>query len=94
MFPAFREDDVIASQVARARVAEPVHRVGARRKPDPFAAPGLVVASSAHVYPDIVHGQAILGVAERIADGAGCPCARVPAPLGSGMTMTARRSAP
>ena len=31
--------------------------------------PGLVVASSAQVYPDIVHGQAILGVAERIAAG-------------------------
>jgi protoporphyrinogen oxidase len=66
MFPSFREEDVIAAQVARARVAEPVHPVGAV-KPDPFAVPGLVVASSAQVYPDIVHGQAILGVAERIA---------------------------
>jgi protoporphyrinogen oxidase len=66
MFPAFREEDVIAAQVARASVAEPVHPVGAV-KPDPFAVPGLVVASSAQVYPDIVHGQAILGVAERIA---------------------------
>jgi protoporphyrinogen oxidase len=66
MFPAFRDEDVIAAQVARARVAEPVHPVGAV-KPDPFAVPGLVVASSAQVYPDIVHGQAILGVAERIA---------------------------
>jgi protoporphyrinogen oxidase len=66
MFPAFRAEDVIAAQVARARVAEPVHPVGAV-KPDPFAVPGLVVASSAQVYPDIVHGQAILGVADRIA---------------------------
>jgi hypothetical protein len=47
-------------------VAEPVHPVGAV-KPDPFKVPGLVVASSAHVYPDIVHGQAILGVADRVA---------------------------
>ena len=47
----------------------------ARAKPDPFAVPGLVVASSAQVYPDIVHGQAILGVAERVAAGwrPGCP---------------------
>jgi protoporphyrinogen oxidase len=66
MFPAFSEDDVIAAQIARARVAEPVHPVGAV-KPDPFKVPGLVVASSAQVYPDIVHGQAILGVADRIA---------------------------
>jgi protoporphyrinogen oxidase len=76
MFPAFREEDVIAAQVARARVAEPVHPVGAV-KPDPFAVPGLVLASSAQVYPDIVHGQAILGVAEQIADGLD---ARLPAP--------------
>lgn len=76
MFPAFDEADVIAAQVARARVAEPVHPVGSV-KPDPFAVPGLVVASSAQVYPDIVHGQAILGVAEKIATGLE---ARLPAP--------------
>jgi protoporphyrinogen oxidase len=76
MFPAFREEDVIAAQVARGRVAEPVHPVGSV-KPDPFAVPGLVVASSAQVYPDIVHGQAILGVAETIATGLE---ARLPAP--------------
>jgi len=71
MFPGFDpEADVIAAQVARARVAEPIHRFGAHaRIPDLFPAPGLAVASSAHVYPDIVHGQAILGVAERVADG-------------------------
>jgi protoporphyrinogen oxidase len=76
MFPAFREEDVIAAQVARARVAEPVYPVSAP-KPDPFVVPGLVVASSAQVYPDIVHGQAILGVAERVA---GAMDARVPVP--------------
>ena len=69
MFEDFSPDDVIASQVARAHVAEPVHRVGVRpRLPDLVPAPGLVIASSAHVYPDIVHGQAILGVAERVAE--------------------------
>lgn len=68
MFPDFRDEDVIASQVARARTAEPVHPVGSA-KPDPFAVPGLVVASSAQVYPDIVHGQAIFGVAEQVAAG-------------------------
>lgn len=76
IFPSFREEDVIAAQVARARVAEPVYPVGAP-KPDPFAVPGLVVASSAQVYPDIVHGQAILGVAERVAAALD---ARLPAP--------------
>lgn len=71
MFPGFDPAaDVIATQVARARVAEPIHRFGAHdRVTDLFPAPGLAVASSAHVYPDIVHGQAILGVAERVAAG-------------------------
>jgi protoporphyrinogen oxidase len=69
MFPGFDpEADVIATQVARARVAEPLHRHGDHdRGIDLFPAPGLAMASSAHVYPDIVHGQAILGVAERVA---------------------------
>jgi protoporphyrinogen oxidase len=71
MFPGFDPGrDVIASQVARARFAEPIHRFGRHaRVPDLFPAPGLAMASSAHVYPDIVHGQAILGVAARVADG-------------------------
>lgn len=68
MFGAFDpERDVIASQVARTRHAEPVHRAGVSgRLPDLTVAPGFVAASSAHVYPDIVHAQAIAGVAERL----------------------------
>jgi protoporphyrinogen oxidase len=68
MFPGFRPDeDVIASQVARARIAEPIHRAGVEpRLPELVTAPGLVLASSAHVYPDIVHAQAIVGVADRV----------------------------
>ncbi len=69
MFPEFRPRDVIASQVARARYAEPVHRVGVhRRLPELAPAPGLVVASSAHVYPEVVHAHSIMGVAERTTD--------------------------
>ena len=61
-------EDVIASQVARAKVAEPVHVAAvANRIPPVFAAPGLAVASSARVHPNIVHGQAIAGVAEHVA---------------------------
>jgi hypothetical protein len=59
---------VIASQVARTTVAEPVHVASvANRIPPVFAAPGLAVASSARVHPNIVHGQAIAGVAEHVA---------------------------
>jgi protoporphyrinogen oxidase len=68
MFPAFDpRRDVLASTVARARRAEPVHRAGvADRLPGYLAAPGLAVASSAHVYPDIVHAQSIVGVANQL----------------------------
>lgn len=68
MFPAFGPQDVVATQVARARMAEPIRPAGADA-PELFPAPGLTVASSAHTYPDIVHGQAILGVAERVVAG-------------------------
>jgi hypothetical protein len=68
LFPDFRSEDVIATQVARARVAEPVQVAGVtERIPPVFAAPGLAVASSARVHPNIVHGQAIAGVAEHVA---------------------------
>jgi protoporphyrinogen oxidase len=69
LFPALREEDVLATQVARARVAEPVHVLGARRDHNIFPATGLAVASTAHVYPELVNGQAVLGVAERLVDG-------------------------
>ncbi|HWH95012.1 MAG TPA: FAD-dependent oxidoreductase [Baekduia sp.] len=71
MFPALRPADILATQVARARIAEPIHSVGARRPvaADLFPAPGLATASSAHVYPELVNGQAVLGVAERLAEG-------------------------
>ena len=53
MFPEFQtERDVIASQVARARWPSPVPRLGVTdRIADASPAPGLVVASSARVYP-------------------------------------------
>lgn len=71
MFPALREEDVLATHVARARVAEPVHVLGSPRPQaaDLFPAPGLATASSAHVYPELVNGQAVIGVADRLVEG-------------------------
>lgn len=70
IFPGLDRSDVLAEQVARARVAEPVHVLGADpRTPDLFPAPGLAVASSAHVYPELVNGQAVVGVADRLVEG-------------------------
>jgi protoporphyrinogen oxidase len=67
IFPSVREQDVVARQVARARIAEPVHVLGGARKPSRFPAPGLAMASSAHVYPELVNGQAVIGLAEQVA---------------------------
>jgi protoporphyrinogen oxidase len=70
IFPDLRDDEIISRKVQRARVTEPVHLVGgAKRLPDMFPIPGLALASTAHVYPEIVSGQATTGVAERVLPG-------------------------
>ena len=70
IFPSLRDDDVLAMQVARSRVAEPVHVLGhAGRPADLFPAPGLALASTAQIYPELVNGQAVVGVADRVAEG-------------------------
>jgi hypothetical protein len=70
IFPDLRDEEILASVVQRARAVEPVHTLGgARRLPDMFGVPRLALASTAHVYPDIVNGQAVLGVSERLVAG-------------------------
>jgi protoporphyrinogen oxidase len=70
IFPSLTDDDVISSVVQRARVTEPVHTLGgAGNLPDMFSVPNLALASTAHVYPEIVSGQAVTGVVERVLPG-------------------------
>jgi protoporphyrinogen oxidase len=70
IFPDLAEEDVLHSVVQRARVTEPVHLVGgASNLPEHFPAPGLALASTAHIYPEISSGQAVTGVAERVVPG-------------------------
>jgi hypothetical protein len=70
IFPDLRDDEIVSSVVQRARVTEPVHLVGgAARLPDMFPAEGLSMASTAHVYPEIVSGQAVIGVVDRVVPG-------------------------
>jgi protoporphyrinogen oxidase len=70
MFPGLRRQEISDVVVQRARVVEPVHTLGgARNLPDMFLVPGLALASTAHVYPEIVSGQAVTGVAERVVSG-------------------------
>ena len=70
IFPSLADDDILASVVQRARVTEPVHTLGgAGNLPDMFSVPNLALASTAHVYPEIVSGQAVTGVVERVLPG-------------------------
>ena len=70
IFPALRDDEIEAAVVQRARAVEPVHLIGgANRLPDMFPVPRLGMASTAHVYPEVVNGQAVIGVANRAAEG-------------------------
>jgi protoporphyrinogen oxidase len=70
IFPDLRDDEILDSVVQRARVTEPVHLVGgAKRLPDMFPLEGLSLASTAHVYPEIVSGQGVIGVADRAVAG-------------------------
>ena len=51
-------------------MTEPVHLLGgAKRLPEMFSVPNLALASTAHVYPEIVSGQAVTGVTERVVPG-------------------------
>jgi protoporphyrinogen oxidase len=70
IFPDLRSEDILDAVVQRARITEPVHLLGgASRLPDMFPLPGLALASTAHVYPEIVSGQAVIGVADRVFPG-------------------------
>jgi protoporphyrinogen oxidase len=70
IFPDLHDDDILHAVVQRARITEPVHLLGgAKRLPDVFAVPGLALASTAHVYPEIVSGQAVIGVVDQIVPG-------------------------
>jgi protoporphyrinogen oxidase len=70
MLPDLRDEDILGAVVQRARLVEPVHPVGGEKLiPEMFPVPGLTLASTAHVYPEIVSGQASARVSERAVAG-------------------------
>jgi len=65
IFPDLDAAGILAQSLQRARMVEPVHLLGhAGRGSDHFPVPGLVLASTADVYPEIVNGQAMVKVAD------------------------------
>lgn len=70
MFPSFRQSDIDAATIQRAPAVEAVHPLGgARLIPTMFPADGLALASTAHVYPELLNGQAMIGIADKVAAG-------------------------
>jgi protoporphyrinogen oxidase len=70
IFPELTDDMILHRKLQRARVTEPVHLLGgAANLPEMFPAPGLALASLAHVYPEISSGQATMGVTNRVVPG-------------------------
>jgi protoporphyrinogen oxidase len=70
IFPDLRDEEILASRVQFARLVEPVHLLGgARRIPPMHSIAGLTLASTTHVYPELVSGQAMIGVAQRVVAG-------------------------
>lgn len=70
IFPALTDGGILGSVVQRAPAVEPVHMLGgAKRLPEMFPAPGLALASTAHVYPETVNGQAVLGIVDDVVAG-------------------------
>jgi protoporphyrinogen oxidase len=70
IFPDLCDEVILGAVVQRARITEPVHLLGgAENLPDMFPLANLALASTAHVYPEIVSGQAVIGVADRVVPG-------------------------
>jgi protoporphyrinogen oxidase len=70
MLPHITDEDVLSVRVLRAPLVEPIHPLGvAGREQELFPAPGLAVASTANVYPEIVNCQSVLGVVDRVVPG-------------------------
>jgi protoporphyrinogen oxidase len=70
MLPQIAPEDVLSVRVLRAPLVEPIHPLGvAGTAQNLFPAPGLAVASTANVYPEIVNCQSVLGVVDRVVPG-------------------------
>jgi protoporphyrinogen oxidase len=84
----FRHEDVVDWTVQRAPLVEPVHARGHTPRIAPVwpEVPGLALASASQVYPRLLNGESIVGMAERVAG-------EVSARLGAGGEVSARPAA-
>jgi protoporphyrinogen oxidase len=67
--PAFRHEDVVDWTVQRAPLVEPVHARGTTPRVAPTwpGIEGLALASASQVYPRLLNGESVIGMAEQVA---------------------------
>lgn len=90
MVPDFSHDDVVDWTVQRAPLVEPVHARGHEPRVAPVwpeGVDGLGLACASQIYPRLLNGESVLGMAEQVAE-------ETLARVGSGTVRAARRPAP
>jgi protoporphyrinogen oxidase len=68
--PEFRHEDVVDWTVQRAPLVEPVHALGHEPRSAPIrpGVDGLALASASQIYPRLLNGESVVGLAERVAE--------------------------
>jgi protoporphyrinogen oxidase len=69
LVPDFSDQDVVDWTVQRAPLVEPVHAVGHEPRTAPIwpGVQGLALASASQIYPRLLNGESVVGLAERVA---------------------------
>ncbi len=69
LVPDFSHEDVVDWTVQRAPLVEPVHALGHEPRTAPIwpGVDGLALASASQIYPRLLNGESVVGLAERVA---------------------------
>jgi protoporphyrinogen oxidase len=69
LVPDFSDEDVVDWTVQRAPLVEPVHALGHEPRTAPVwpGVDGLALASASQIYPRLLNGESVVGLAERVA---------------------------
>jgi protoporphyrinogen oxidase len=83
LVPDFSHEDVVDWTVQRAPLVEPVHALGHEPRVAPVwpGVPGLALASASQIYPRLLNGESVMGMAELLAEEA---MRRSPRPVADG----------
>jgi protoporphyrinogen oxidase len=69
LVPDFSDEDVVDWTVQRAPLVEPVHALDHEPRTAPIwpGVEGLALASASQIYPRLLNGESVVGLAERVA---------------------------